>query len=135
MKIAVNFSKFSRLIADNICEVKKMIKNISMNSNMVSNSYSSQKTDKVELNKTDSSVSGTNTKPNPSLSANKVDTIEISYRPVMDSSTITDVKNMIVNDVNKDAEVQHLKTFKSQVDQGQYKVDVEELSRIMLDNE
>jgi hypothetical protein len=99
-------------------------------SNLYSNSNSGKKIDQTaaiqgktaaeDLNKTLSS--GTP----------KVDTIELSKTQANNRTGLSQVKDQIISDLNKDSDVSFLDTLKTQVSSNQYKVDPQKMAEIML---
>lgn len=70
-----------------------------------------------------------------SVPGRKLDTIEISPRPVNNGPTLTQTRDKIVSDLSKDKDVSFLQTLKEQISTNQYKIDPKELAKIMLTGE
>lgn len=110
-----------------------VIKNVNYTS--AAGSFSGRKLDKTDCSKvkqnTDSAFAG---KLNKASNPAKVDTIELSPRPVAGPSSLSKARDKILAEINEDKDAQYIEKLKAQLNTNQYGLDAQELAKSLLLN-
>jgi anti-sigma28 factor (negative regulator of flagellin synthesis) len=64
-----------------------------------------------------------------------IDTIQLSKHPVSNHTSLSKIKDQVISDINKDSDASFLETLKSQINSNQYKVDSQDMAKILLIND
>ncbi len=108
-----------------------IIKNLDCNFNYINNPYSGKKPDKTNAASANTESAFSNSL-NRASSASKVDTFELSQHTADSAQTITETKDKILSDLNKDKDEQYISRIKEQLNNKQYAVNPIEIAKIML---
>jgi anti-sigma28 factor (negative regulator of flagellin synthesis) len=99
-------------------------------SRLYSSSSSNRKLDQTTAVQSKTTVEDLN--KNSSSSTSKVDTIELSKSQSSNRTSLSQTRDQIISDLNKDSDVSFLETLKTQISSDQYKVDPQKMAEIML---
>ena len=105
------------------------------NSGYIPNLYpnSSRKLDQTTAVQSNTAAEDLNKTGNSTIS--NVDTIELSQGQTTNRASLSQTRDQLITDLNKDSDVSFLKTLQTQINSNQYNIDPKEMAKIMLVND
>jgi anti-sigma28 factor (negative regulator of flagellin synthesis) len=111
------------------------IKGSGFSPNNISSLYSSLGTKLEQTAAVQSKTAAEDVEKSSNSNTSNIDTIELSQSQSSSSTSLSQARNKIISDLNKDSDTSFLEILKTKIASNEYNVNSQELAKIMLVND